>query len=97
MLFQPPMYNRKMLFHIYNHMLSMLDKLAKEIQLTERESRDMANLPSTMMICYLNGFEDAKQKLADAKPLLKNFDRQVYVSFKEAMRILRKMKYDVSA
>lgn len=96
MLFQPPMYNKKMLFHIYNHMISMLEKLSKDILLTDREIRDMGNLPSTMMICYLNGFDDAKQRLADAKPLLKNFDRQVYVSFKEAMRILRKMKYDVS-
>jgi len=49
------------------------------------------------MICYLNGFEEAKQKLIDAKPLLKSFENPtVYVSFKEAMRILRKMKYDTS-
>jgi hypothetical protein len=46
------------------------------------------------MICYLNGFEEAKQKLIDAKILLKPFN-QVYLSFKEALRILRKMKYDV--
>jgi hypothetical protein len=46
------------------------------------------------MICYLNGFEEAKQKLIDAKPLLKPFT-YVYLSFKEALRILRKMKYDV--
>jgi hypothetical protein len=46
------------------------------------------------MVCYLNGFEDAKQKLIDAKLLLKPFTL-VYLSFKEALRILRKMKYDV--
>jgi hypothetical protein len=46
------------------------------------------------MICYLNGFEEAKQKLIDAKALLKPFT-PVYLSFKEALRILRKMKYDV--
>jgi hypothetical protein len=45
------------------------------------------------MICYLNGFDDAKQKLIDAKAVLKPFP-QVYLSFKEALRILRKMKYD---
>jgi hypothetical protein len=47
------------------------------------------------MICYLNGFEEAKQKLIDAKPYLKAVEESlVYVSFKEVMRILRKMKYD---
>jgi hypothetical protein len=47
------------------------------------------------MICYLNGFEEAKHKLIEAKPLLKaQKNTTVYLSFKEAMRILRKMKYN---
>jgi hypothetical protein len=94
MLFQPPEFNKKMLFHIYNANVSLLDKLKKGLSLTERERKDLENLPSTFMICYLNGFEEAKQKLIDAKPFLKPFT-QVYLSFKEALRILRKMKYDV--
>ena len=94
MLFQPPEYNKKMLFHIYNTNISLLKKLQKGLSLSEREHKDLENLPSTFMICYLNGFEEAKQKLIDAKLLLKPFT-QVYLSFKEALRILRKMKYDV--
>jgi len=94
MLFQPPEYNKKMLFHIYNSNLSLIDKLQKGISLSEREYKDLENLPSTLMVCYLNGFEDAKQKLIDAKLLLKPFT-PVYLSFKEALRVLRKMKYDI--
>ncbi|MFV5694283.1 ATP-binding protein [Flavobacterium sp. LB3P122] len=94
MLFQPPEFNKKMLFHIYNANISLLNKLQKGLSLSEREHKDLENLPSTFMICYLNGFEEAKQKLIDAKLLLKPFT-QVYLSFKEALRILRKMKYDV--
>lgn len=94
MLFQPPEFNRKMLYHIYNSNMALLAKLQKEIALSEREMKDLENLPSTFMICYLNGFEDARQKLIDAKLLLKPY-KQVYTSFKEALRILRKMKYDV--
>lgn len=94
MLFQPPEFNKKMLFHIYNANIALLKKLQKGLSLTEREHKDLENLPSTFMICYLNGFEEAKQKLIDAKTLLKPFN-QVYLSFKEALRILRKMKYDV--
>jgi len=94
LLFDPPQYNRKMMFHIYNANLALIKKLEKEIPLSEREHIDLLNLPSTLMICQLNGFNDAKQKLAEAKPLLKNYpDEQAYISFKEAMRVLRKMKY----
>ena len=94
-LFDPPQYNKKMMFHIYNSNLSLLNKLQKKIPLSERELKDLVNLPSTLMICYLNGFEQAKQKLIDAKPFLKGIENSlVYVNFKEALRILRKMKYD---
>ena len=93
MLFQPPEFNKRMLFHIYNSNIALLQKLQKGLMLSEREMIDLENLPSTFMICYLNGFDDAKQKLIDSKLLLKPFG-QVYLSFKEALRVLRKMKYD---
>jgi hypothetical protein len=95
MLFEPPSFNKKMLHHIYNSNLALLDKLNKEVSISEREVKDLENLPSTLMICYLNGFEEAKHKLIEAKPLLKaQKNTTVYLSFKEAMRILRKMKYN---
>ncbi len=94
MLFEPPQYNRKMMFHIYNSNLSLLNKLQKGLNLNEREEKDLENLPSTLMICYLNGFEEAKNKLINAKLLLKNYSKSsVYMSFKEVMRVLRKVKY----
>ena len=93
MLFQPPEFNRPMLHHIYNSNLSLLHKLEKGISISNRELTDLENLPSTFMICYLNGFEEAKQRLIDAKLLLKPYS-QAYTSFKGALRILRKMKYD---
>ena len=94
MLFEPPEFDKKLLFHVYNSNLSLLKKLESNIKLSSSEYKDLENLPSTLMICYLNGFEDAKQKLIDAKLLLKPFST-IYLSFKESLRILRKMKYDV--
>lgn len=95
MLFEPPQYNRKMLHHIYNSNISILKKMAKDISLTEREKKDVLNIPSTLMICYLNGFEEAKQKLIEGKTSLKKFQNpNVYSEFKEVMRVLRKMKYN---
>lgn len=95
MLFEPPQYNRKMLHHIYNSNTTILTKLKKGMALQPSEKKELENIPHTLMICYLNGFEEAKQKLIDAKPYLKAVEESlVYVSFKEVMRILRKMKYD---
>lgn len=94
MLFHPPQYNRKMMYHIYNSNLSLLNKLQKGLALTDREEKDLENLPSTLMICFLNGFEEAKQKLIEAKPYLKAFPKpEIYINFKEVMRVLRKVKY----
>ncbi|MCZ8331015.1 MAG: ATP-binding protein [Flavobacterium sp.] len=95
MLFEPPKYNTKMLHHIYNSNIALIKKIEKGFPISEREENDLENLSSTLMICYLNGFDDAKQKLIDAKPFLKaNSNPLVYLNFKEAMRILRKMKYN---
>jgi hypothetical protein len=94
MLFEPPVYDKKTLHHIYNTNQALLKKLKSQINLTEPECKDLENLPSTFMICYFNGFDEAKQKLIDAKQLLKPFP-SIYLSFKESLRILRKMKYDL--
>lgn len=95
LLFEPPQYNRKMMHHIYNANLALISKLEKGIPLTEREEADLQNLPSTLMLCYLNGFDDAKHRLANTRPLLKaHTDPTAYIAFKEAMRVLRKMKYN---
>ena len=46
-----------------------------------------------MLICYLNDFPEAKKKLQEAKPYLKQFDSNIYQQYKETTRILRKVKY----
>ena len=95
MLFEPPQYNRKMLYHIYNSTQTLLRKMEKNIPLTERENKDIINIPSTLMICYLNDFDEAKQKLIEAKNIFKKASNSdVYAAFKEVMRVLRKMKYN---
>lgn len=92
-LFQPPEFDKKTLYHIYNSNLALLKKINNNHSLTTHDQKDLAQLPYTFMICYLNGFEDAKQNLIDAKATLKQYPL-VYTSFKEALRVLRKMKYD---
>lgn len=94
LVFEAPQFNKKTLHHIYNTNNSLIEKLRKNIPLIPSEERDLANLPATYLICYLNGFTEAKTKLYAAKSHLKNYNERVYQSFKETVRILRKVKYN---
>ncbi len=93
LLFEPPVYDKKTLYHIYNANNSLIQKLENGIALKKRELADLQQLPATYLICYLNGFEDAKDKLDRIRPLLKPHNPSVYNSVKESQRILRKVKY----
>lgn len=93
LVFHPPQFDKKILHHIYNANNAILDKLKKGTKLSSVELIDLNNLPATYLICYLNSFHEAIDKLIEAKPFLKAFGNTVYLRFKEAMRILRKVKY----
>ncbi|NQX77499.1 ATP-binding protein [Gilvibacter sp.] len=94
LLFDPPQFDKKTLHHFYNASNALLDKLKKQIPLTKMETKDIRNLPSTYLICYLNDFSDAKDRLVEAKPYLKAYSKSVYESYRECIRILRKVKYN---
>ena len=92
MLFEPPQFNKKLLHHIYNSTLNTISKLQKNNYV---EAKEVLAIPPTLMICYLNGFTEAKHKLIDAKNLLKTYKHPMaFAYFKESLRILRKMKYN---
>jgi len=92
LVFNPPQYDKKVLHHIYNTNNSVLEKLKKGISLNKVELRNLNNLPETYLICYLNLFHEAIDKLHEAKPYLKKHPK-VYQKYKDAIRILRKVKY----
>lgn len=94
LIFEPPKFNKKTLFHIYNNNNSLVEKLQKNIPLREDEQKDLQHLPATYLICYLNDFSDAIDKLKKAQPFLKQIGGKVYQSFKDSQRILRKVKYN---
>lgn len=93
LLFEPPLYNKKLLYHIYNSNLALLEKMKNAAELSIRDLHDLQNVPETLMICYLNGISDAKQKLVESKVILKPH-KLVFESFKQSLRILRKIKYN---
>ncbi len=93
-VFQPPQFDRKTLYHLYNTNDILFEKLKKNIKLTEQEQQDLINLPATYLVCYFNGFQEAKNKLEEAKPYLKNYNKNLYTLYKENMRVLRKIRYN---
>ncbi|NNE32285.1 MAG: ATP-binding protein [Winogradskyella sp.] len=94
LVFKPPEFDKKVLHHIYNTNNSILEKLEKGLSLTKNDELDLNNLAASYLICYLNGFEDALLKLEYAKPYMKKSNSQLYLSYKETIRILRKVKYN---
>ena len=94
LIFEPPLYDKKTLHHIYNANIAVLKKIEKEISLTPHEKKDLSLLSDTLLICYVNGFEEAKDIMENAKPIIKKYDIPTYQSIKESLRIIRKMKYN---
>lgn len=93
LVFETPEFDKKVLHHIYNNNNAILEKLKKGQELTKNEEHDLSHLPATYLICYLNLFHEAIDKLYEAKPYLKLYDKNVYKLYKESVRILRKIKY----
>lgn len=94
LLFDPPKYDRKALFHIYNSNNAIIEKLSKGIPLNKNQEVDLKNLPVTYLICHFNEFTEAIDKLANAKSILKAHSSEVYQLYKETIRIFRKVKYN---
>ncbi len=94
LIFDPPQYDKPILHHIFNTNNAILKKMKTGMALREAEEQDLQNLPVTYLICHFNGFEEALNKLQEAKPLLRKHNHQVWTSYKEAARILRKVKYN---
>ena len=94
LLFEAPQYDKKTLFHVYNSNNSLLTKVKNRIPLKPREKEDLKHMADTYLICYLNGFEEAKTQMELAKNLTKNKFPKTYGSIKEALRVLRKVKYN---
>ena len=93
LIFEAPQFDKRILHHIYNANNALLDKLIKGITLTKNEKEDLKNLPATYLICYLNLFHEAIDKLNEAKPYLRDYSDELNTLLKETYRILRKVKY----
>ena len=94
-LFEAPQYDKTILHDIYNNNNAIVTKIESNKQLSITESENVYKLPTSYLICYLNGFLDAPQQLKKIKNYIKNLeDKTTYIKYKEAMRVLRKVRYN---
>lgn len=94
LIFTPPQYNKRTLYHLYNATIALLSKLESGSTLSKRENFDVQQIPATLLLCSLNNFSEAIPILKNAKATLKKIGGTLYQSYKEALRIHRKIKYN---
>lgn len=94
-LFKPPKYDENIIKHIYENCNTIILKIEKKKPLSVLQHEDVFRLPTNYLLCYLNGFLDAAEQLKKAKEYIKNLeDKTTYINYKEAMRVIRKVKYN---
>ncbi|MCH3883826.1 ATP-binding protein [Tenacibaculum aquimarinum] len=93
-LFDPPQYNKNVIEKIYTNNITIITKIENKIPLSLTEHEAVFKLPTSSLICFLNGFLDAPEQLKKAKNYIKMLDNKTtYIKYKEAMRVLRKVTY----
>ncbi len=93
-LFEPPRIDKMVIQHIYQNNNAIITKIENGTPLSVLEHEDVLRLPTNYLLCFLNGYVDAAEQLKKAKDYIKNIeDKTTYVKFKEALRVLRKVKY----
>ena len=59
----------------------------------QNDKEDLGNLAPTYMLCYINGFEEALDKLNELTAVIKQHSEHASQGLKDTQRILRKIKY----
>ncbi|WP_424003399.1 ATP-binding protein [Maribacter sp. IgM3_T14_3] len=93
LLFDPPVHDKLELQKIYEGNNALVIKAGKSLALTIHEVKSLRYLADSYLICYLNGFEEAKELMENARQVLKPKYPAINDSLKEALRVLRKVKY----
>jgi hypothetical protein len=94
-LFVPPKFDHEIIQHVYNNCKFIIKKIEQGISLSVIEHEDLLRLPIDALICFLQGYSDIAEELKKAKKYIKKLENKTtYIKFKEALRIIRKVKYN---
>ena len=94
LVFEPPIFPISVIDFLVRKNEVVLHKLIHKELLSSKEKKALNELPTTYLICYLNGVNEALDKLFEAKPLLKAYSDDLYKVYKDTLRVIRKLRYD---
>ncbi len=94
LIFEPPIFASSVLDFLMKKNGLLLEKLNNKSILNDKEVRWLNELPTTYLLCYLNGCLDAIDLLHQSKNLLKEFSKELHQQYKDALRIIRKVRYN---
>jgi len=93
-IFEPPIFAISVLDFLMKKNERLLDKLKMKKSLIKKEKKWLEELPTTYLLCYLNGSLDALDKLQESKLLLREYSPAIYQQYKDALRVIRKVRYN---
>ncbi|SIP98861.1 ATP-binding protein [Maribacter ulvicola] len=93
LLFDPPIHDKEELDRIYKNNNALVAKVKINAELSIAEVKQLKYLADSYLICFLNGFEEAKERMERARQILKPKYPGINDSLKEALRVIRKVKY----
>ena len=94
LLFEAPQLDKRSLMHLLNNNNVLLKKLKTQKAFSLKEESELFNLCTIYMLCIFNNIPKAINHLEEAKNYLKNRDPALYQTYKDCLRILRKVKYN---
>lgn len=94
-VFNADSFDSNVLHHYFNICKLIINKIQNSETLINSELNDLKHLPSIMLLCHLKGFKNALDLLISVKDFFKlKTNEFLYNSFKEVLRINRKLKYN---
>jgi hypothetical protein len=94
LLFEAPQLDKRSLMHLLNNNNILLEKLKTQKAFTLKEESELFNLCTIYMLCIFNNIPKAMNYLEESKNYLKNREPALYQTYKDCLRILRKVKYN---
>jgi hypothetical protein len=94
LLFELPNWNIKTLHHLMNSTQVLVDKIERDQPLNLEEQKEQYHICSLLMMCLLFEIPNAKEELERVKKLFKNESAELYQTYKDTQRVLRKIKYN---
>lgn len=93
-IFEPPIFPASVLDFLMKKNEDLIEKVFKKEALSTKETKSFNELPTTYLLCYLNGYLDALDRLKEVKLIVKEYSPKVYQQYKDVLRVIRKIRYN---